>query len=266
MLNLALKDLQRIEQLIIQLSENQLIPFLSHTQAQIKDDGSIVTEADLTMQKAIKNMLSQEFGAHIACLGEESNSQEQAKIVENENQYWVFDPLDGTTNFHASFPVFCISLALIQNQQVTLALTYDPIRKECFSALKNKGFFYNHNKLEHPPLAQKNIKESIAFIDFKRLTKQKGQQLIQDMPFNSQRNIGSSALEWAWLAMRRAHMSFHGGQKLWDYAAGSLLLSEAGGHSQDLEGKPLFQNTIQVRPVVAAVSHELNQQWFEAVQ
>ena len=262
----SLTDLRNIENLIIQLSDQVLLPYLNKTKADIKNDGSIVTEADLTMQQAVKEELKRHYGDDIALLGEECEEIEQKNIIENEQQFWVLDPLDGTTNFHAAFPIFCTSLAFVKNNEVQLGITYDPIRKECFSALKGQGFYFNQqqshiNKHKVP----NTIKESIAFIDFKRLSKQHRIALIQEMPFKSQRNIGSSALEWAWLAVNRANISFHGGQKLWDYAAGSLLLSEAGGYSQDLKSIPLYQNSISVRPVVAATSKGLCKEWHKEI-
>jgi len=263
----SLDDLRDIERLIIELSDSVLLPYLNKTIADIKNDGSIVTEADITMQHAVKEQLKQRYGEYIALLGEECDELEQRQIVSNEQQFWILDPLDGTTNFHAGFPIFCISLAFIKDNQVQLGITYDPIRKECFSALKGQGFYFNQQKtrinIKKVPASSKH---SIAFIDFKRLTKEHRLHLIQNMPFKSQRNIGSSALEWAWLAMNRANISFHGGQKLWDYAAGSLLLSEAGGHCHDLSGQSLYKSSIDVRPVVAATSKTLCQEWHKVIR
>ncbi len=261
-----LTDLKHLETLVIDLSNKVLLPFLEKTHANIKSDGSIVTEADLAMQNAIETALKENFGHNIAVLGEECPPQKQADIIKNNKQFWVFDPLDGTTNFHAAFPVFCISLAFIDHNGIQLGITYDPIRQECFSALKGHGFFYNLVKTRiNPHKVPTQIKDCIAFIDFKRLNKKQSIDVIRQMPFKSQRNIGSSALEWAWLAMNRANVSYHGGQKLWDYAAGSLLLSEAGGYSQDRQGSQLYQHSIDVRPVVAGTSKELCQLWHNTI-
>ncbi len=262
-----LNDLKCIETLIINLSNEVLLPYLDKTNADLKSDGSIVTEADLAMQKAVDKALKQQFGEDIALLGEECDVQEQQNIIENEAHFWVFDPLDGTTNFHATFPFFCTSLAFISNNEVQLGITYDPIRKECFSALKGHGFYFNSNKISiNQQKVPSRIKDCIGFIDFKRLTKEQSIDLIRHMPFKSQRNIGSSALEWAWLAMNRANVTFHGGQKLWDYAAGSLLLSEAGGFSHDTKGLTLYQSNIDVRPIIAGASKELCQLWHNTIK
>ena len=82
------------------------------------------------------------------------------------------------------------------------------------------------------------------------------------MPFKSQRNIGSCALEWAWVAAGRIHLLLHGGEKIWDYAAGTLLLEEAGGLSSDFDGQPIFNHSLSPRPVVAAVSPGLYRLWL----
>ncbi|MBL7003277.1 MAG: inositol monophosphatase [Gammaproteobacteria bacterium] len=265
LLELELKDLHQIEDLIISISNKTLLPYLNQTTADVKKDGSIVTEADLVMQSAIHQALQLSYNPQITLLGEESDLTVQQEIIANNDQYWVLDPLDGTTNFHNNFPIFCISLAFIQNNEVKLGVIYDPIRKECFSALKGFGFFYNQTKVSITQANTPKLSDCIAFVDFKRINKQKGRELIENTPFKSQRNIGSSALEWAWLAINRANLTFHGGQKLWDYAAGSLLLSEAGGYSQDSEGGAVFQNNMDERPIIAASSKALCQQWALAL-
>ncbi len=267
MLDLTLDDLRCIENLVIQHADTILLPFLNNTHANIKTDGSIVTEADLAMQQAIQQALAIKFESSVALLGEECSIAEQQSIMSNEQQFWVLDPLDGTTNFHYNFPVFCISLAFISNNVIQLGVIYDPIRKECFSALKGHGFFFNQQKSTiNNQRVPTTIKDCIAFIDFKRLSKSQSINIITAMPFKSQRNIGSSALEWAWLAMNRVNISFHGGQKLWDYAAGCLLLDEAGGCSQSTDGCSLYQQSIAVRPIIAASSKQLCQLWSAEIE
>lgn len=261
----TLEELKQLEQLVIQECDRTLLPFLSHTNANVKADGSIVTQADLAMQQAIKTLLQTRYGDHIAFLGEESSLKEQQHIVNKQQQFWVVDPLDGTTNFHLEFPIFCVSLAFISEGTIQMGITYDPIRRECFSALKDFGFYFQQQLSPLKP-HQKQLSDCIAFIDFKRLSHQQSFALIEAMPFRSQRNIGSSALEWAWLAAGRGDLSFHGGQKLWDYAAGSLMLEEAGGVSQDPNGQPLYQQDITVRPIAAASSIKLAADWRQLLQ
>ena len=97
-------------------------------------------------------------------------------------------------------------------------------------------------------------------IDFKRLGAGLRQRFVSP-PYSSHRSFGSSALEWAWLAAGRGHVYLHGGQKLWDYAAGSLILAEAGGHSSTLQGEPGYTSAVASRSVVASLHKELFEAW-----
>lgn len=252
--------LQIIEQLVISKSGEILDQYFERTTAQTKPDGSIVTEADIQMQKTLSAALkktSPEFNL----LGEEMRPQEQLEIMNSGEGYWCLDPLDGTNNFHHGVPLFAISLALIIDRKLHLGVIYDPVRKELFSALSGAGLRINTEpaiKPRQPDL----LRHCLASVDFKRLKSDAKKHLINDMPFKSQRNIGSCALEWAWLAAGRTQLLLHGGEKFWDYAAGSLLVEESYGHSCSLEGEPVFNNSLQDRSVVAASTKRLHQQWY----
>ncbi|MEJ2631414.1 MAG: inositol monophosphatase family protein [Acidihalobacter sp.] len=78
---------------------------------------------------------------------------------------------------------------------------------------------------------------------------------------SAQRNLGTCALEWVWLAAGRGHVYLHGGVRLWDYAAGSLLSAEVGGVSATLEGEPVFQPDPGPRSVLAAADPALFEAW-----
>ena len=77
----------------------------------------------------------------------------------------------------------------------------------------------------------------------------------------SQRNFGASSLEWCWLADGRFHLYLHGGQKLWDFAGGSLILAESGGAAATLAGEPVFRYGLEPRSVVAAATPALFSVW-----
>ena len=186
-----------LEQLIPEISDKILDQFFQHTTAQRKSDGSIVTEADFAMQQALTRELVQ-LAPQIGMLSEEMSEQQQLKLLTECDSYWCLDPVDGTNNFHHGVPLFAVSLALIKNRELAIGLVYDPVRKEIFSAAKGTGLRINGNmaeKAEQPAEMQK----SLASVDFKRLNTSMKQRLFEKMPFKSQRNIGTCALEWAWL-------------------------------------------------------------------
>jgi myo-inositol-1(or 4)-monophosphatase len=105
------------------------------------------------------------------------------------------------------------------------------------------------------------LKNCIAMVDFKRLKPELAATLAAHQPFGSQRNFGSSALDWCWLADGRFHVYLHGGQKLWDYAAGCLILAEAGGKALTLDGEEVIAPGLLPRSVVATLDLELYQIW-----
>ncbi|MDH5356542.1 MAG: inositol monophosphatase family protein [Gammaproteobacteria bacterium] len=253
------EDLLAIEKIISESAQTCMIDCFRHSTASYKTDGSIVTNADIAMQESLSTQLKSRY-PQVEMLSEELTAEEQASAMASGKDYWCLDPLDGTTNYHATFPLFSVSLALISQGHIVLAVIYDPVRREFFSALKGQGFWVN-GEIAEPPLQPEKMGHSIAFIDFKRLDKEMRTHLVNQPPYKSQRNIGTCALEWAWLASGRVHLLIHGSEKFWDYAAGSLLLEESGGCSETHNGEPVFNETLEPRSVVAASNSELFQQW-----
>ena len=184
---------------------------------------------------------------------------------DNTTGLWILDPLDGTINFASGVPQFAVSLALLTAEGVQLGVIYDPCRDELFSAARGCGAELNGRPLRAPQQAPP-LRECVAEIDLKRLNEALRVRLVREMPFRSQRNFGSGALDWAWLADGRYQLYLHGGQKLWDYAAGSLILAEAGGRATDLAGLPVYGASLETRPVVGATNTVLQQTWLEELQ
>lgn len=253
--------LQQLETRIPDISRKILGDFFNHTIASTKADGSIVTEADTAMQQALQHELAQ-LMPHAGLLGEEMSAQRQTEVIENHSAYWCLDPLDGTNNFHHGVPLFAVSLALIEDAELSLAIVYDPIRDECFSASADSGLRLN-GKENIPPTQPDTLGKCLASVDFKRLQRATRLKLCDHMPFKSQRNIGTCALEWAWLAAGRSQLLLHGGEKFWDYAAGCLLLQQAGGVSSSDGQQAIFNNTLDTRPVIAASNASLYRQWVD---
>jgi len=257
------KDLLTIQSIVATAAQTSLIQFFQKSTANYKPDGSIVTNADIAMQNALAFALGETF-PDVAMLSEELSPQQQQAAMSSGRDYWCLDPLDGTTNYQATMPLFSVSLALVSKGQVVLAVIYDPMRKEFFSAIKDKGFWINNTRLERP-IQPSQLSSSIAFIDFKRLPINLRKGLVGDSSYKSQRNIGSCALEWAWLSAGRAQLLIHGSEKLWDYAAGCLLLSEAGGVCKTHKGEQVFVESLETRSVIAASNVELFELWSNRI-
>ena len=257
-------DLAVVQNIVQESAKSSLNIYFKQSTANIKHDGSIVTEADMAMQNAMTSALRQKY-PDVMMLSEENSNQEQLDVLQSGNDYWCLDPLDGTNNYHHTLPLFSVSLALISNNQIIMAIVYDPVRQEFFSTLKGHGLWINNNKAELPKQPVE-LKQSIAFVDFKRLNMQIKLPLIEQAPYKSQRNIGTCALEWAWLAAGRLQLLLHGSEKFWDYAAGYLLISEAGGFGETIEGEPIFNGTLSPRSVIAASNETLFELWAQWIR
>ncbi len=224
-----------------------------------KQDGSWVTDIDRRTQNRLLDQLRQRWPQY-GFIGEEMTHADQVAVCDRSHAgYWVLDPLDGTTNFTAGFLFYGVSLALVVDGNPRLGVVFDPVRGECFAAQQGRGAYLNRQPLARPP--PRNLADCIAIIDSKRLVGDLAERLVRSPPYRSQRNLGASVLEWCWLAAGRAQLYLHGGQKLWDFAAGSLILSEAGGAALSLSGKPLDCAKLRKRSVVAAANPDLLALW-----
>ncbi len=233
-----------------------------HTEFEYKEDGSVVTPADIAMQDRLERELKRLWPS-IGMLGEEMDEQAQLSVIDSGEAYWCIDPLDGTSNYAVGLPFFAVSIALIINKQQRLGLIYDPVRDEMFSAIKDQGAFLNNKILDYSTMKFSDNKPIVAEIDLKRLPKELAIKLVSESIFASQRNIGSSAIDWCWMAAGRFDIYLHGGQKLWDYAAGSLIFAEAGGRSISLDNEDVFRGQLETRSVLACFDDKLFNYWYQ---
>ena len=171
----------------------------------------------------------------------------------------VIDPIDGTTNFANGIPFFGVAVAYLVSHKTQIGVVYNPVTDEAFYAARGAGAWLNDVSL---PLRSPagHLREAVAGVDFKRISHHLGDELAVRPPYYSQRNFGSSALEWCYVAAGRLDVYIHGGQMLWDYAAGRLILEEAGSYSS-IGGTPLTAGPAIKRSVIAAASPALFEQW-----
>ncbi|MDW7565393.1 MAG: inositol monophosphatase family protein, partial [Nitrosomonadaceae bacterium] len=178
---------------------------------------------------------------------------------------WCMDPIDGTSNFVSGLPYFAISVALMRHGRSILGVVYDPVADEMFYAEKGKGAYLNGKKLplkEHVPA----LCNAIAEVDLKRLSYKLAAAVATDLPCSSQRNLGASALDWCYTAAGRFDIYLHGGQRLWDYAAGYLILEEAGGRICGLDRDDFWAEPLWQRAAIAGLDPDLFLQWRDWVR
>jgi myo-inositol-1(or 4)-monophosphatase len=150
-------------------------------------------------------------------------------------------------------------------RRTRLAVTYNPITDEMFYAREGNGAYLNGRRL---PLREvtADIGRAVGGVDFKRIPKQLADRIAVSPPFYSQRNFGSSTLDWCNLAAGRLDLYLHGGQMLWDYAAGSLILREAGGRMCTLAHDDYDADDVWRRPVIAALHPAVFVAWRDWVR
>ena len=259
---MSFPDLEKLKSLVKTAAEEVLLKDFGHSEFEYKDDGSVVTPADLAMQNRLEKELRQ-YWPKYDILGEEMSDAEQQAVINKGNGYWCIDPLDGTSNYAVGLPFFAVSIALIVEKQQQLGLIYDPVRDEMFTAIKGQGAYLNGQLIDHAQMKFSEDKPIVAEIDLKRLPEKLAVKLVTESIFASQRNIGSSALDWCWMSAGRFDIYLHGGQKLWDYAAGSLIFSEAGGHLISLDDEAVFRGQLEIRSVLACYDENLFNYWYE---
>lgn len=225
-----------------------------------KADGSLLTDLDLRLQAFILEGLQQHWPA-IPVLAEEMSEAQQAEVIQQAQAYWCLDPLDGTTNLAHGLPYYSVSLALMQHGECQLGIVYDPSRNECFTARRGAGAYLNQQQRLRCREDALALSDSIAMIDFKRLSKAQAIKLATQPEYRSQRSLGSVALDWCWLAANRGQVYIHGKQKLWDYAAGALIFHEAGGVASQINGEPISFSPRTPSSALAACNASLYKAW-----
>lgn len=185
----------------------------------------IKLEIDVESQELITKLLLAEFPEH-ALYGEEGIVGDQTA----EHQ-WIVDPIDGTVNYYYGIPHFCISIALRTQGEIIVAVIYDPMRDEIWTAQKGEAPELN-GKVFHVS-ARKNLAEAVVSIGLSKTsaTINAGMPLLQDMVRRVRkcRLMGSAALDMAYVACGRFDAYIEQGISLWDVAAGILLVEAAGG-------------------------------------
>jgi myo-inositol-1(or 4)-monophosphatase len=232
MLNTAVKAARRAASVINRASFE-----LDRLQVTKKSHNDFVTEVDRAAEQAIIDVLRAAYPDH-AILAEESGPSENLHD-ENEN-VWIIDPLDGTTNFIHGFPQYSVSIALQQRGQITQAVVYDPNRNDLFTATKGGGAYLNEKRIRvvrRDKLADALIGTGFPYRDMTGLDDYVAMFRVMTQATAGLRRPGSAALDLAYVAAGRLDGFFEKGLQPWDIAAGSLLISEAGGIVGDFTGE-----------------------------
>ena len=234
MLNIAVKAARAAGSII-----NRAALDVERLTISTKGVNDFVTEVDQAAEAAIIEILLTAYPGH-AILAEESGRQHGAKHSE---YLWIIDPLDGTTNFIHGFPVYAVSIALAFRGKVEQAVVYDPTRNDLVYASKGRGAFLNDRRLrvsKRIRLAESLIGTGFPFRkgdNFHRYVEM-FEQVMQHCA--GVRRPGAAALDLCYVAAGWYDGFFETGLNPWDVAAGSLLITEAGGLIGNFTGEADF--------------------------
>jgi myo-inositol-1(or 4)-monophosphatase len=158
-----------------------------------------------------------------------------------------------------------VSVALIEGGRTALGVVHNPATGETFYATAGGGAFHDGERIAPRP-APVHLADAIASLELKRLPRDAAERIAGGLPWYSYRNFGAAALDWCWLALGRFDVYLHANHMLWDYAAGSLVLAEAGGHMATFEQDDFFAGPPWAKSVVASRDARLFPEWRDYVR
>ena len=245
MLNTAVKAARRAGSIINRASLD-----LERVKVSRKPHNDFVTEIDTAAEAVIIDVLLTAYPDH-RILAEESGRSAPAQpgetvgatvAMDNETEHlWIIDPLDGTTNFIHGFPQYCISIGLLQRGVMTQSVIYDPNRNDLFVATKGRGAFLNDRRIRVSKRHRMNealLGTGFPFKNLETLDRYLAMFRLLTGQSAGIRRPGAAALDLAYVAAGRLDGFFEIGLMPWDIAAGSLLVTEAGGLIGDFQGDP----------------------------
>ena len=242
LLNTATKAALSAGKIITRYYEN-----MPDNSVQRKGDHDFVSVVDKMAEEEIKELLRKSYPDH-GIISEESEAHDG-------NEYtWIIDPLDGTVNFIHGLPHFCVSIALQHKQRVTLGVVYDPIRQDLFTASRGRGAQLNDRRIRVSTQIQ--LDDILIACSLPQIKPESAQEQLEVLThFYSQisgmRHTGAAALDLAYVAAGRLDAFWETPLKIWNVAAGGLLVEEAGGLVSDWSGNPDYLNSETCRIIAA---------------
>ena len=237
MLNIAVKAARRAGGVINRAARN-----LDVLAVREKAANDYVSEVDKEAEQTIIRTLLEAYPKH-SILAEESGELHNGKPSEYQ---WIIDPLDGTTNFIHGFPQYAVSIGLSHRGIITQAVIYDPCNNDLFTATRGVGAYLNDTRIRVAKRLQLKgslLGTSFPFKEHHHIDAYLA--MLRDIMETSGgvRRAGSSALDLAYVAAGRLDAVWEMGLAPWDIAAGSLLVTEAGGTVCDLQGKDQYMKS-----------------------
>lgn len=222
---------------VVRAGELQMARFGSNVQVEKKGAIDLVTEVDVEVERMFRGLIAARFPDHDVLAEEMGQTRSGASLR------WVFDPLDGTTNYAHGIPIFCSTVALEIDGVPTVAAVYDPNRRELFTAERGVGAWLNGEPLRVS--AATTLIDSVLVTGFPydiREPARMAEILALFTGFLGQaravRRLGSAAIDLCWVAAGRMDGFWEQALQPWDVMGGALIVQEAGGRVTGLDGSP----------------------------
>jgi myo-inositol-1(or 4)-monophosphatase len=220
-----------------------------------KSTQNLVTEADLESERVIAAAVARDFPGH-------TMMQEETEFTGSilADDLWIVDPIDGTNNYAHGIPQFCISIAYARRGVVQAGVVYDPIRDEMFAATLGGGATLNGHsiRVSTPDGLQRSIIATGFYYDRGVLITQTLDTIrrLFDANVRGVRRMGAAALDLVWVACGRFQGYFEYHLSPWDYAAGALIVTEAGGCCHDRYGEAIDLHSQSMIAACASIDAE----------
>jgi myo-inositol-1(or 4)-monophosphatase len=253
LVNIGIQAARKAGQIMIRSMDQ-----LHSLKIQQKGYNDFVTNIDLACEQVIIDIIRRAYPNH-EILGEESGLSEAPYKVTNsqvDNVTWIIDPLDGTTNFMHGLPQFCVSIGVSIKNRIEHGIIYDPVHDELFTASHGGGAQLNEKRIRVAPevdFERALIGTGIPFRRTEELSEFTGRldtylNLFKKLApqVAGIRRGGSAALDLAYVAAGRLDGFFEQQLKIWDIAAGSLLVQEAGGLVTGYDGVDSYLQTCDI--------------------
>ena len=209
---------------------------LKISQISTKSKNDFVTEIDKKSEKKIVSMIRKHFPLHAI-------QAEEGGLAEGSGALWIIDPLDGTANYIHHFPMFSVSIGVMENNELVAGVIYDPVHRELFHAERKKGAYLNGRRIHVSDvklLTDAMMATGIPFRARGRFDEYMSSFKEISLASCGMRRGGSAALDLAYTACGRFEGFWEINLSPWDVAAGTLIIREAGGTVTDLWGRDEF--------------------------
>lgn len=225
----------------------------SHLPYKMKESHySLVTAADLASERKIVEIIKSHFPKH-GILSEERSRKMTGDWI------WVVDPLDGTSGFRRGFANYSVAIALLYQNQPVVGVVFQPILNQLFTAQKNQGAFLNGDKISASQISE--INRAVVTLSHSDLRFFDGYDNFNKFYFDANliRLLNSCALELAYLAAGQSELLIQVNQPIWDIAAGSLIVEEAGGKILNFKGESIiFQASCNFQEHIIATNSKID--------